>query len=626
MLRVPHKVHFIKLLFGLIFSCITIIVVGQSVSRDSTHHEPSTFQKIRVGQDTKKIPLEIKGYYRFIGYARKLNVHFSDSNTPLVIRTDDEFNTPNFNINILARPTANSFVALQLLTFDPMINMVDNNRIFRLSRQGVVLSTGASTSKGKFKVSFGGTQFVELGDFLMSSAKQVQNSLFDRNAWTYVWPIAVQHDSYYSRSDYIREVDFGKRQLNGLRLQALDLPGLIDFEMVVGKTPFNLPSLPDFIMAGRLSKQYRLQTFHVGSMNSRGLDAWRNGEKFGVNILSLAHEGRLKNLGVKSELAFGKHRINAENSQGSGVAFKMLLSIPKRKLNFPLDVELFAVTPNFVNLHSALINTSVDGFSSETSSFNGANVQDGARPFGAVLTPMHLVANNRASARFSSTFGIGRLRINLGYLISREIQNLPSDITFYHKVTGLYMSRVDRFQSATGPNNAITTFFRGAYQRIGITSEGHQLGIKGFNAVRLNAKVKGELFERPFFIFYLGEYLSTQHGLSMLPKFGESAIVSAQYHEMDTYFPFGNRCAWILYGGLERIKGNEFTSPRDGLEEQEYSYLDGLGAALGTGIDISMTKSSTLFFRYKRVDYFDQSITSSRFQGWESTIELKIHF
>ena len=134
------------------------------------------------------------------------------------------------------------------------------------------------------------------------------------------------------------------------------------------------------------------------------------------------------------------------------------------------------------------------------------------------------------------------------------------------------------------------------------------------------------MLERPFFIFYLGEYLATQHGLSVLPKFGESAIVNAQYHEVDTYFPFGNRCAWILYGGLERIKGNEFTSPRDGLEEQGYSYLDGLGAALGTGIDISMTKSSTLFFRQKRVNYFDKSITSSRFQGWESTIELKIHF
>ena len=118
MLRVPHKVHFIKLLFGLIFSCITIILVGQSVSTDSTQPEPDKFQKIRIGQDTKKIPLEIKGYYRFMGYARKLNVHFSDSNTPLVIRTDDEFNTPNFNINILARPTANSFVACLLYTSD----------------------------------------------------------------------------------------------------------------------------------------------------------------------------------------------------------------------------------------------------------------------------------------------------------------------------------------------------------------------------------------------------------------------------------------------------------------------------------------------------------------------------
>ena len=112
MLRVPHKVHFIKLLFGLIFSCITIIVVGQSVSTDSKHPEPSKFQKIRIGQDTKKIPLEIKGYYRFMGYARKLNVHFSDSNTPLVIRTDDEFNAPNFNIKFPRNSQWENFIIL----------------------------------------------------------------------------------------------------------------------------------------------------------------------------------------------------------------------------------------------------------------------------------------------------------------------------------------------------------------------------------------------------------------------------------------------------------------------------------------------------------------------------------
>lgn len=67
---------------------------------------------------------------------------------------------------------------------------------------------------------------------MMNSAKQVQNSLFDRNAWIYVWPIAVQHDNYFSRSNYLSEADFGKRQVNGLKFEALNLPGLVDVKYV----------------------------------------------------------------------------------------------------------------------------------------------------------------------------------------------------------------------------------------------------------------------------------------------------------------------------------------------------------------------------------------------------------
>ena len=60
---------------------------------------------------------------------------------------------------------------------------------------------------------------------------------------------------------------------------------------------------------------------------------------------------------------------------------------------------------------------------------------------------MHLMANNRATVRLTTTLAQGPFRVNLGYLISREFENLSSEVTFYHKVTGLYMSRVDRSSS-----------------------------------------------------------------------------------------------------------------------------------------------------------------------------------
>ena len=581
---------------------------------------------LRLGMETHHEPVEVKGYCRFLGYARDLSHHYGDHNTPLVIRADDEFNAPNLNVNVTLRPSERSFVALQLLTFDPFSGMGEDDRIFRLSRQGLVLSAGVKRSFGRFNMSYGGTQFVELGDFLMSSARQVQNSLFDRNAWTYVWPIGVQHDNYHNRSDYLREVDFGKRQFNGLRWSAADLPGQVNLEIVAGRTPFNIANVPDHMVAGKVNKKRRLQTFGLGGMRSRGLDAWTNGQHYGMSAISASYEGRLSVLNVTSELAWGQYEISSEGVRRGGLAFQMNAGLPKRWTGLPLNVEVFAVSPHYVNLHSALINTSVDGFSSETSSFNGATVQDGARPFGAVLTPMHLMANNRATMRLTTHVTKGALRVNLGWLASQEIENRSSEITVYHKVTGLYMSRVDRFQQATGPRGEVTTFFRGAYQRVGLLSQDVSSSPKGYNAFRINAKLKAQGQGQSAFLFYLGEFLSTQESLSIFPSMGERALVRAHYHELDAYLPSGESVAWVFYAGLERILGGEATSPSGFDNDGVPLHLNGVGSAFGAGVDLSMTKASSIFIRGKRVVYQDRSYEMSRIQGWEATVEFKIQF
>lgn len=616
-------------------ACVAVVLMGYGSSKHAVLSQSTdgtvwnargdNAHDLRLGMRTSQAPVEVKGYCRFLGYARDLSHHYGDYNTPLVIRADDEFNAPNLNVNVTARPSEKSFVALQLLTFDPFSGMGEDDRIFRLSRQGLVLSAGVKRSFGRFNLSYGGTQFVELGDFLMSSARQVQNSLFDRNAWTYVWPIGVQYDNYHSRSDYLREVDFGKRQFNGLRWSATDLPRQINVELVAGRTPFNIANVPDHMIAGRVNKNHRLHTFGLGGLRSRGLDAWTNGQRYGMSALSASYEGRLSVLKLSSELAWGRHEIASEGVDRGGLAFQMNAGLPKRWTGLPLSVEVFAVSPHYVNLHSALINTSVDGFSSETSSFNGATVQDGARPFGAVLTPMHLMANNRATVRLTTHLTKGALRVNLGWLASRELENRSSEITFYHKVTGLYMSRADRFQQATGPRGEVTTFFRGAYQRVGL-SQDVSSNPKGFNAFRINAKLKTSGQEPTAFLFYLGEFLSTQERLSLFPNMGQKALVRAHYHELDAYFPSSESVSWVFYAGLERILGGEATLPSGVDNAGDPLHLDGVGAAFGAGVDLSMTETSSIFVRGKRVMYHDRSFEMSRIQGWEATVELKIQF
>ena len=59
------------------------------------------------------------------------------------------------------------------------------------------------------------------------------------------------------------------------------------------------------------------------------------------------------------------------------------------------------------------------------------------------------------------------------------------------------MSRVDRFQQQAGPNGEITTFFRGAYQRVGVLSEEVSSAPRGYNAFRINAKWRNNSLKNP---------------------------------------------------------------------------------------------------------------------------------
>jgi hypothetical protein len=88
----------------------------------------------------------------------------------------------------------------------------------------------------------------------------------------------------------------------------------------------------------------------------------------------------------------------------------------------------------------------------------------------------------------------------------------------------------------------------------------------------------------------------------------------------------GDVFACVLYTGLERIVGNELTASRGLDVDGSPVHLDGVGTAFGAGLDISMTKSSSLFLRGKRVQYQDRSFEASHLKGWEATVEFKIQF
>ena len=120
------------------------------------------------------------------------------------------------------------------------------------------------------------------------------------------------------------------------------------------------------------------------------------------------------------------------------------------------------------------------------------------------MTPMHLKSNNRYGLKLNSDFGVKKLKFNLGYAISKSMDIDTNLVTFFHKVTGLFYSRIDQFQQQTGPFNNLTTFFRGYYEKVYINSNYNYNLSNLFTTSLVNIKYQNELLGKDLFIFYLG--------------------------------------------------------------------------------------------------------------------------
>lgn len=580
--------------------------------------------------NTKKVDLSIKGYYRFIAYNRHLDNLFGDENRPYVFRTDDEFNSPTVNLEMSFNMKNSGYIKTQLYLFEPFYGITNDVNFLKLNRRGVSIELSKKTDFCKLNVTAGGINFLRFSDFTLSSARQVRTSLFDRNAWTYVWPVNVQSSNYMQKSDYIRAADFGKRQVSGIHLIASDLPKQFNLELFYGKTPFNVSPL-DNIFAVKLKKDKKLNHFGFGFMRSNGIDNAINGNSFYNNIINTIYKGNINEWKFDGEIAVSNYSFSSNQSSSSGFASELTIKPSSRIIPFPLFIEGYYISPDFVNIHSSIVNGSVKEYSSQTEVFDGVGIPDGARPYGGVMTPMHIKSNNRYGLNLNSEFNIGKFNINLGNGFSREITNDTNLISFFHKVNGLYLSRVERFQSATGPNNNLTTFFRGYYENVSIDSTANSNINKSYNVFLLNLKYQTTIFRKQFFIFYLGEYHSIQKSLSPIPVFNNSAFLRNQFHEIDAYLQINKKIALISYFGREFILGNE-DSGLGNIEDSNGNLLanqnprNGKGKVIGIGFDYTFSDKSCFYFRFKKVSYNDLSFNNYNYSGYEATAELKIFF
>jgi hypothetical protein len=131
------------------------------------------------------------------------------------------------------------------------------------------------------------------------------------------------------------------------------------------------------------------------------------------------------------------------------------------------------------------------------------------------------------------------------------------------------------------------------------------------------------------YFYWLNSFLSAQNKFSPIVLFNDDAFIRASYHEAELYYPLKRDIIVSIYTGLEIIKGNKNTDTTTVLNGNDG--VSGLprnqrGEALGIGLDLALSSQTTLFFRHRWFSFDDKNFVEERFNGHESTLELKIFF
>ena len=142
--------------------------------------------------------------------------------------------------------------------------------------------------------------------------------------------------------------------------------------------------------------------------------------------------------------------------------------------------------------------------------------------------------------------------------------------------------------------------------------------IKNFSptALRFERKMNFNFDNKSDFIFKISD-IHFEIDMSLLGCKAKIVFNDLYYHILDDV-------ALIGYFGKEVIKGNKDVGYEHNIFDD--NLIDGVGTAIGTGIDISITPKSNLYLRYKNVNYLDKNHENYFYNGYELSAEFKVIF
>ena len=590
--------------------------------------------------------ISFAGFYRFLGFVRNQTKTFpNNSGKTTAIVVGDYYREPMFLLKLNGKTRDNiSFGA------DLMINSLykgpSQGNLSPLTLElGLNLKTNIVSNFGTFTFKSGGVSWYRQSRLTVWGNRSFNRmSIYDRRPQTPLNKNPVdRYSRYYNNGLIDQGIRYGSRGFQGLFVQGLKLPYHFSFKGVIGKSNFNRSFLETsdnftgcFQIKNELSSSLKMGYNFLSSWADT--DSLINGKRsYAIHTYEL-HK-KWNKIQFELELGIGRYQSPSEQLDYGEAVFAYIRTDKTTKI--PLQIQLYRISPQFVNVTGNFLNTSVlEVFP------NVAGVGSTIRtPYQSPIVGLGAPVNNRQGGSINADVSIGRLKLNAGIGVFAEIDTSYAGVSYIHNVNSQTLSRIYLFGQNWGPYNALNSTYRGVFEEVNIidtTASGIPSFKKYFNTIEFQMKYNNSIFGKEFYIFSLTRLNSCQRQFNILPRLGGQALIQQLSQEIDLSMELSPKAIVVISYGIEKIIGNEFTDLGDAPEasstnrffenirwERFYHYTrnrNQKNTLIGFGLDYKIAHNTMLFLRHNRYTYFDPNFIENHLKGWETMLELKITF
>ena len=569
----------------------------------------------------------VSGYYRFVTNYRHLEIAYPHlRKNPNNIFIGDDSQIPQLMLNLGGSISKNTSFGTDLFMWAPMTGAGEVENVKGLNL-GISLYGTHSTDYGDFTVKTGGINWYALSPFTFQTNKGYDRySIFERNPWDpNTKNIDSRYATFYNSGAINQDERWGQQAFQGVIIEGNKMPNGFSGAFMYGKTQLNggLSPLPNSSYGGKIRKDYKSNFISFNTFNNSSYTDSTQIATVGFNVATIEFKNTIGKTVIRGEVGAGRNFSNDIISDwGEAISVKFEYPIQDK---YPTEFHVYRISPRVLNNSATFINSAIDQSILATSS---VGVQPVLPAVASAMVPIGQLVNNRQGFDVNAQINIGRLKTSFGYSNSTELENISSKITYSHPINSLVLAHFWRwdFPSNIGPYNNLSKIYRTVYETVNITKVDAETRLpidrKYFNSIEMNMKWKGTVFNRDYYLYYLGQFSSAQSTASPITVFSEEALLRTYYHQLESYIKLNKSLVWCNYAGFERIIAN-YDTETDILSKRPKNQT---GYSLATGFDIRMSKGAGLYLRQRWMQYADASFKDDQYKGFETTVEIKIFF